>query len=82
LITSIQVEGTKRIVSGVSHDNGEIATVVVNGQPAKITFQQAGVAEWTITLETSVDGHYIAKSTDRAGNVELTPHDIRDRMAH
>ncbi|CAN5466917.1 hypothetical protein BH11PLA2_BH11PLA2_20840 [soil metagenome] len=82
LITSIRVEGTKRIVSGVSHDNGEIATVVVNGQPAKITFQQAGVAEWTITVEASVDGRYIAKSTDRVGNVELTPHDIRDRMAH
>ena len=81
LITSIQVEGTKRIVSGVSHDNGEIATVVVNGQPAKITFQQAGVAEWTITIEASVDGHYLATSTDRAGNVELTPHDLQDRIA-
>jgi len=75
LITAIKSEGTKRIVSGVSHDNGEIATVSVNGQPAKITAQHAGVADWTISLDASANGRYVAKSTDAAGNVELVPHE-------
>ena len=79
LITSIQMAGAQRIVRGVSHDNSDIATVSINGHPAKITTQHAGVADWTLTLDTPADGHYIATATDRAGNVELTPHDLRER---
>ena len=79
LITSIQMAGVQRIVRGVSHDNSDIATVSINGHPAKITTQHAGVADWTLTLDTPADGHYIATATDRAGNVELTPHDLRER---
>ena len=59
---------------GVSHDNGEIATVSVNGHPAKITSQHAGVADWIITLDAPADGRFLAQATDRAGNVELMPH--------
>lgn len=79
LITSVVAEGAKRIVRGVAHDNGVIATVTVNGRNAIIISQHAGVADWTITLDLPADGRYIAKSTDGAGNVELTPHDHRDR---
>lgn len=68
--------GAKRIVRGVSHDNGEIATISVNGRPATITTQHAGVADWVITLEAPTDGGYLAKATDRAGNAEQTPHKV------
>jgi len=61
-------------VRGISHDNGEIATVSVNGRPATITAQHAGVADWTITLDAPADGRHIAKATDLAGNAELVPH--------
>jgi len=74
LITDIRADGAKRIVRGVSHDNGEIATVSVNGQPAKMTTQHAGVADWIITLDAPADGRFIATATDRTGNVERTPH--------
>jgi len=77
LITSIVSKGAKRIVSGISHDNGEIATITVNGHPAKITAQQAGVADWTLMLNAPADGRYLAKATDRVGNAELTPHEVR-----
>jgi hypothetical protein len=76
LITSIRSEGTRRIVRGVSHDNGEIASVTVNGRAATITGQQAGVADWTITLDTPASGRVVATATDKAGNVELLPHEL------
>ena len=74
LITSIQTSGGQRTVRGVSHDNGEIATVSVNGRPATITTQHAGVADWIITLAAPADGRYLAQATDRAGNAERMPH--------
>jgi len=82
LLTSIQATGTKRVVRGVSHDNGEIQGVVVNGRPATITAQRAGVADWTITLDASADDRYVAQSTDRARNIELMPHALSLREAH
>jgi len=78
LVTGIRVEAGKRVVSGVSHDNGEIATVTVNGTSAKITAQHAGVADWVVTLDATADGHYTATTIDRAGNVELIPHKFRE----
>jgi hypothetical protein len=82
LITSIRSEGAKRIVRGISHDNGEISTVSVNGQNAKIVAQHAGVADWTIALDAASDGRYIATATDTAGNPELMPHTVFDIPAH
>ena len=64
---------------GVSHDNDEVVSVVVNGQPARITAQHAGVADWTLTLDAAADGSYTAKAMDRAGNTELLPHFARLR---
>ena len=82
LITSIEPAGVQRLVRGVSHDNGEIASVTVNGRPAAITAQQAGVADWTITLDRPADGRYVAQATDGARNIELQPHTLRARQAH
>lgn len=80
LITCVKSEGAKRIVCGVSHDNGEIASVTVNGKSAKIISQQAGVADWAITLDTPSDGRFLAQALDRAGNKELNPHDLDERV--
>jgi len=74
LITGIRADGARRVVRGVSHDNGEVAAVTVNGRPATITSQHAGVADWVVTLDAPADGRYAAAATDRAGNSELTPH--------
>jgi hypothetical protein len=66
--------GGQVIVQGVSHDNGEIASVVVNGQPAKIVSQAAGVADWEIALDLPADQTVSAHAFDRAGNVEQRKH--------
>ena len=76
LITSIQTVGNQRTVRGVAHDNGQIATVSVNGRPATITSQHAGVADWIITLAAPADGRYLAQATDLAGNAERMPHQV------
>ncbi len=76
LITSVQHNGTSRIVRGIAHDNGDIATVTVNGLPATIAANQAGIADWTITLDAPANGRYLAKATDIAGNAERMPHEV------
>lgn len=77
LITRITIEGTKYVVYGVSHDNGEITSVVVNGRTAKILAQDAGVVDWRVEIDAPADGRVVAAAVDRAGNVELTPHSVR-----
>jgi hypothetical protein len=74
LITRMEDRASKRIVSGVSHDNGEVATVTVNGLPATISSQLAGVADWSIELPASADENYRASAMDVAGNAERMPH--------
>jgi hypothetical protein len=75
LITRIIPSADGRIeVRGVSHDNGEIAGVTVNGQKAEIHSQQAGVADWSVTLAKPAAGKIEALATDRAGNREQMPH--------
>ncbi len=76
LITSVMRLSDKRIVRGVAHDNGDIDTVTVNGQRATIHAQRSGVADWSITLDASPQDQYVAQSTDRANNQELTPHTL------
>ena len=76
LITGITAAGARRVVSGVSHDDGEIATITVNGVPATITAQHAGVADWNVTIDAPAYGRYAAKAIDRAANEELIPHDV------
>lgn len=47
MVTSVKQKDGRLTIRGVSHDNGTIASVTINGAAAKITAQQAGVAEWT-----------------------------------
>src|SRR5262249_52655839 len=45
MITSATVEKDGKLhVTGITHDNGEIASVSVNGHPAKAVFAQPGLA--------------------------------------
>jgi hypothetical protein len=73
IITSVRraVDGTL-LVSGVSHDNGEVAAVTVNGKPATIVASHAGVADWKITIGAGA-ATITAFATDAAGNVEKMP---------
>ena len=37
-------------MTGITHDNGEIAVVAVNGKSATIINNHSGVADWSIEL--------------------------------
>jgi hypothetical protein len=76
IVTSVRREHGRLAVRGVSHDNGPIVTVTVNGQPANILSANAGVVDWHITLDASVP-QVVAGARDEAGNVEQTPHVYR-----
>jgi hypothetical protein len=74
VITQVRREGDHLVVTGVSHDNGDITTVKVNGQPATISAKSAGVVDWSIKLALPKDGQIAALAADDAGNAEKTPH--------
>ena len=76
IITSTRREEGKVIVTGISHDNGDITAVIVNGQPAEIISTNAGVADWQVTLDEAHAGKVIAFGKDRAGNSEQTGHEL------
>eukprot|EP00913_Durusdinium_trenchii_P028293 g26521.t1 len=61
-------------VTGITHDNGEITTVVVNGESATLTRTAPGVVDWTITLPSPGVKSIKAFAKDAAGNVEQRPH--------
>ncbi|MBW3595922.1 MAG: G8 domain-containing protein [Planctomycetes bacterium] len=77
IILSARREDGRLVVSGVSHDNGEIDRVMVNGQTATITAQSAGVADWEATIATSPPDVIIAHAIDQRGNIEQRRHEIR-----
>jgi hypothetical protein len=74
MITSVHHIKGHTVVRGVSQDNGEIVSVMVNARPAKIISQHAGVADWEIYLPPNRNKNLSAAATDRAGNVEKTGH--------
>ncbi len=68
-------DSKKTVVRGVSHDNGKIVKVLVNGQEAALTRSAPGVVDWQVELTGGIQ-KIEAKARDEAGNVELTPHVI------
>ncbi len=72
LITGVRRDGANLHVRGVAHDDGSIASVTVNGTAARLLAQQAGVAEWEITLPAT--DTLTAQARDAAGNTEHLPH--------
>jgi hypothetical protein len=77
MILSMRRNKDGLLVRGISHDNGEITAVIVNGQKAKMVLVNAGVVDWEIRLNVPADGVINAHATDRAGNVEQLPHRVQ-----
>jgi hypothetical protein len=77
IVTSARADGGKLIVRGVSHDNGPIVAITVNGQPATVTSSASGVVDWQITLDAASAKEITAAARDQAGNAEQTPHVYR-----
>ena len=76
VITGTRLRDGRLLVTGVTHDNGDIASVTVNGQPAQIVSTNAGVADWQIAIDTPPSGKVVARAKDRAGNAERYAHEI------
>jgi hypothetical protein len=76
VITSVARENGKLLVRGISHDNGAITSIKVNGSPATIVSNASGVVDWQASLKATGNS-LVAQATDHAGNVELTPHKIK-----
>lgn len=74
VITHIKPIGIRSLVRGVSHDNGEILSVTVNGQPANFVRSRSGVIDWEVELNTPADHLYTASARDQAGNTEQMAH--------
>ena len=77
VITRFRLQGQRAVVEGVTHDNGVITQVTVNGHPAKLTRQTEGVVDWRVEFIPGRKDVVIAAGTDAAGNVEQTPHQVR-----
>lgn len=73
VIMSTRVDNGKVVVSGISHDNGEITAVEVNGHKANVS-ESAGVVDWRVIINRPRDGTITARAKDEAGNQELTAH--------
>ncbi len=76
VITSIRRTNGQLLVTGTSHDNGEITTVTVNDKPARMTRSVAGVVDWEATLSVPANKTLTAHATDAAGNEEQTRHRV------
>ncbi|MCO6459608.1 MAG: G8 domain-containing protein [Pirellulaceae bacterium] len=74
VILGVQRSGGKLIVQGVSHDDGQVRQVQVNGMPAEMTTATPGVTDWRIELDAGQTATLSALAVDDAGNIELTPH--------
>ncbi len=77
MITFVGREKGKVLVKGVTHDNGEISTITVNGRKARVVSSAAGVVDWEVTLSTPKTHLIRAFATDRAGNREQMIHEVR-----
>lgn len=77
MITSVVSAGARLRVRGIAHDNGQVASVRVNGQSAKLTPSAPGLVEWETLLDRPRDGVLRAAAADAAGNREVTAQALR-----
>ena len=77
LITSVERRADKLLVRGVTHDNGTLRNVVVNGVEAKLQLVQSGLANWEALVESPADGLLTARATDQVGNAEAPGHRLQ-----
>jgi hypothetical protein len=76
-ITSIRLVEGKLVVTGVSHDNGQITRVMVNGTQAEVMHSAPGVIDWQVTVSRPADETVTAFAIDDAGNHEQTKHSVK-----
>jgi hypothetical protein len=76
VITSVRRLGGKAVVSGTTHDDGEIVSVQVNGQNATLVPVTAGVVDWRTEITVKPGAVITAMAHDKAGNKEQTPHRV------
>ena len=76
IITSVKRDGNELIVEGISHDNGKIVAVKVDGQTAEQTSASSGTVDWRIRIGIPGNGQIAALAVDDAGNAEQTAHTI------
>jgi hypothetical protein len=74
IILSVRRQGEKLLVKGVSHDNGTIRSVTINGQAATLDAIQPGMVDWTVYLPLPKDRRIVAAAEDEAGNRETLAH--------
>ncbi len=72
IITRVTMLGDQLLVQGTAIDNGEVTSVLVNGQAAKPL--EPNFAEWEARVP--VNAAIVAVASDSAGNVESRPHEI------
>ena len=76
VITSVRRRGGKVIVSGTTHDDGDIVSVQVNGQDATLVVVTDGVVDWRTEITVKTGAVITAMARDKAGNQEQTPHRV------
>ena len=74
IVTQAVRDGKQLRVTGISHDDGEITKIIVNGTEANVVTHVAGVVDWTVTLVVPKDGKISAHAVDASGNIEQTAH--------
>ena len=76
IVSSIRRQGKELQISGVTHDNGEITSVQVNGTDASMDKQHVGVVHWHLELKVPPSNTLTAVAADAAGNTEQTGHRV------
>lgn len=74
VVTAAIRDGKQLRVTGISHDDGEITKITVNGAAAEVKSRAAGIVDWSVTLPLPKDGKVSAHAVDEAGNIEQTAH--------
>ena len=76
VITSVRRRDGKAIVSGTTHDDGDIVSVQVNGHDAALIAVTDGVVDWRAEIAVKPGAVISATGRDKAGNHEQTPHRV------
>ncbi len=60
VVTSVRSHLAKLVVAGVTHDNGEIVSLRVNGLEANLINSSSGVVHWSLEMTVNIDGRLTA----------------------
>ncbi len=77
VITRVINDGADLLVSGVTHDNGQVTEVLVNGKQALLSETTPGVVDWSIRISGEAVEQLVAAARDDSGNSEQSGHHIK-----